>query len=55
MDANTPDLLAAGDDESLVLARYAEQAYLDYAVSVVRGRARPEVSDGHKPVQRRNQ
>ncbi|MGS1116685.1 DNA topoisomerase IV subunit A [Castellaniella sp. UC4442_H9] len=53
MDANTPDLLAAGDDESLVLAQYAEQAYLDYAVSVVRGRALPEVSDGQKPVQRR--
>jgi topoisomerase-4 subunit A len=53
MDANTPDLLAAGDDESLVLARYAEQAYLDYAVSMVRGRALPEVSDGQKPVQRR--
>src|SRR6185312_7605754 len=53
MDANTPDLLAAGDDESLVLAQYAEQAYLDYADSVVRGRALPEVSDGQKPVQRR--
>ncbi|TAN26591.1 MAG: DNA topoisomerase IV subunit A [Castellaniella sp.] len=53
MDANTPDLLVAGDDESLVLAQYAEQAYLDYAVSVVRGRALPEVSDGQKPVQRR--
>ena len=32
---------------------YAEQAYLDYAVSVVRGRALPDVSDGQKPVQRR--
>ncbi|WP_424261805.1 DNA topoisomerase IV subunit A [Castellaniella sp.] len=53
MDANTPDSLVAEDDESLVLGRYAEQAYLDYAVSVVRGRALPEVSDGQKPVQRR--
>lgn len=53
MDANTPDLLLAGDDESLVLGNYAEQAYLDYAVSVVRGRALPEISDGQKPVQRR--
>ena len=44
---------AGGDDDGLVLARYAEQAYLDYAVSVVRGRALPEVSDGQKPVQRR--
>src|SRR5690606_25436291 len=41
------------DDESITLGRYAEQAYLDYAVSVVRGRALPEVSDGQKPVQRR--
>ena len=41
------------DDESITLGWYAEQAYLDYAVSVVRGRALPEVSDGQKPVQRR--
>lgn len=41
------------DDEALVLARYAEQAYLDYAISVVRGRALPDVTDGQKPVQRR--
>src|SRR3546814_18407384 len=40
-----------GDD--ITLAQYAEQAYLDYAVSVVRGRALPEVADGQKPVQRR--
>ncbi|WP_417251201.1 DNA topoisomerase IV subunit A [Castellaniella sp.] len=53
MDANTVDLLTADGDGGLVLARYAEQAYLDYAVSVVRGRALPEVSDGQKPVQRR--
>src|SRR5690625_4521809 len=42
-----------GSDESITLGRYAEQAYLDYAVSVVRGRALPEVTDGQKPVQRR--
>lgn len=52
MDAVTGDFLADAD-ESLILASYAEQAYLDYAVSVVRGRALPEVSDGQKPVQRR--
>lgn len=52
MDLNQTELLDGGDD-SLVLARYAEQAYLDYAVSVVRGRALPEISDGQKPVQRR--
>lgn len=39
--------------EHLSLGLYAEQAYLDYAVSVVRGRALPDVSDGQKPVQRR--
>lgn len=41
------------DDDHITLAQYAEQAYLDYAVSVVRGRALPEVTDGQKPVQRR--
>jgi len=41
------------DGDRLTLARYAEQAYLDYAVSVVRGRALPDVGDGQKPVQRR--
>ncbi len=41
------------DDEALTLARYAERAYLDYAVSVVKGRALPDVCDGQKPVQRR--
>ncbi|MFA5662459.1 DNA topoisomerase IV subunit A [Castellaniella sp.] len=42
-----------GDEEGLMLAHFAEQAYLDYAVSVVRGRALPDVTDGQKPVQRR--
>jgi topoisomerase-4 subunit A len=41
------------NDAAITLARYAEQAYLDYAVSVVRGRALPDVGDGQKPVQRR--
>src|SRR5690606_21113765 len=44
---------APGDDDHITLGRYAEQAYLDYAVSVVRGRALPDVADGQKPVQRR--
>ncbi len=30
-----------------------EQSYIDYAVSVIRGRAIPDVRDGLKPVQRR--
>ncbi|MBI1835391.1 MAG: hypothetical protein HYR92_06525, partial [Burkholderiales bacterium] len=42
-----------GDSESLTLATFAERAYLDYAISVVKGRALPDVSDGQKPVQRR--
>ncbi|NYT37007.1 DNA topoisomerase IV subunit A [Allopusillimonas soli] len=42
-----------GDGDGITLAHYAEQAYLDYAVSVVRGRALPDVTDGQKPVQRR--
>lgn len=42
-----------GDGESLTLSSFAERAYLDYAISVVKGRALPDVSDGQKPVQRR--
>ncbi|MEN9820940.1 MAG: hypothetical protein RL176_843, partial [Pseudomonadota bacterium] len=37
-------------DEALSLGVYAERAYLDYAISVVKGRALPEVADGQKPV-----
>ncbi|HEU4851175.1 MAG TPA: DNA topoisomerase IV subunit A [Telluria sp.] len=45
---------APGDDaEALTLSTFAERAYLDYAISVVKGRALPDVSDGQKPVQRR--
>ncbi|MBC3869163.1 DNA topoisomerase IV subunit A [Undibacterium oligocarboniphilum] len=42
-----------GDGEALTLATFAERAYLDYAISVVKGRALPDVCDGQKPVQRR--
>jgi topoisomerase IV subunit A len=41
------------EGESLELAHYAQQAYLEYALSVVKGRALPDVCDGQKPVQRR--
>ena len=41
------------DDESLPLADFAERSYLEYAMSVVMGRALPDVADGQKPVQRR--
>jgi topoisomerase-4 subunit A len=40
-----------GDDDGL--AAYAQRAYLEYALSVVKGRALPDVCDGQKPVQRR--
>ncbi|MEI8029250.1 MAG: DNA topoisomerase IV subunit A [Comamonadaceae bacterium] len=43
----------AGDDSQLNLATYAQRAYLEYALSVVKGRALPDVCDGQKPVQRR--
>jgi topoisomerase-4 subunit A len=49
-DVSAPD----GDDPNAVaLAEYAERAYLEYALSVVKGRALPDVCDGQKPVQRR--
>ena len=50
-DLFTPDP-PAGDDK-VALAEYAERAYLEYALSVVKGRALPDVCDGQKPVQRR--
>ena len=40
-------------DDALDLGRYAQRAYLEYAMSVVKGRALPDVCDGQKPVQRR--
>jgi len=46
----------SGDPEQgdyLELASYAQRAYLEYALSVVKGRALPDVCDGLKPVQRR--
>jgi topoisomerase-4 subunit A len=43
----------ADADGAVSLANYAERAYLEYALSVVKGRALPDVCDGQKPVQRR--
>ena len=42
-----------GDAAGLDLGSYAQRAYLEYALSVVKGRALPDVADGQKPVQRR--
>ena len=55
MDTINPELPlsgpeAPGEDN---LASYAQRAYLEYALSVVKGRALPDVCDGQKPVQRR--
>ncbi|WP_430422875.1 DNA topoisomerase IV subunit A [Methylibium petroleiphilum] len=44
---------AAAPGDAITLAHYAERAYLEYALSVVKGRALPDVCDGQKPVQRR--
>ena len=44
----------SGDDgQTLTLAHFASHAYLEYAMSVVKGRALPDICDGQKPVQRR--
>ena len=55
MDLVTPGAEAPNpelpDQDSL--AAYAQRAYLEYALSVVKGRALPDVCDGQKPVQRR--
>jgi topoisomerase-4 subunit A len=47
----TPEIPENSD--AITLAHYAERAYLEYALSVVKGRALPDVCDGQKPVQRR--
>lgn len=53
-DTQAPQALAEPEDpNSLTLADYAQTAYLEYALSVVKGRALPDVCDGQKPVQRR--
>ncbi|NCT96405.1 MAG: DNA topoisomerase IV subunit A [Comamonadaceae bacterium] len=53
-DVNTPELpLAPAAEPDDSLAAYAQRAYLEYALSVVKGRALPDVCDGQKPVQRR--
>ena len=50
LDLQQPD---DGGDDQLNLATYAQRAYLEYALSVVKGRALPDACDGQKPVQRR--
>jgi len=55
MDLFTAEI-APGSPESAdqdSLSAYAQRAYLEYALSVVKGRALPDACDGQKPVQRR--
>lgn len=52
-DQSTLELNRDESDDQLNLATYAQRAYLEYALSVVKGRALPDVCDGQKPVQRR--
>jgi topoisomerase IV subunit A len=47
------DLPPDDTEADLNLANFAQRAYLEYALSVVKGRALPDVCDGQKPVQRR--
>ncbi|MEJ0003489.1 MAG: DNA topoisomerase IV subunit A [Pararobbsia sp.] len=53
MEQQDMDFAPPAEGDYLTLGKYAERAYLDYAISVVKGRALPDVSDGQKPVQRR--
>jgi topoisomerase-4 subunit A len=46
-----PGIPESADQDSL--SAYAQRAYLEYALSVVKGRALPDACDGQKPVQRR--
>lgn len=45
--------IPGAEDDASSLGHYAQRAYLQYALSVVKGRALPDVCDGLKPVQRR--
>src|ERR1700749_2859463 len=47
------DTIGGGNIEPRGLEEEMRSAYLDYAMSVIVGRALPDVKDGLKPVQRR--
>jgi DNA gyrase subunit A len=49
---DTPDVRAA-DVETVRIEDEMEQSYIDYAMSVIAGRALPDARDGLKPVHRR--
>jgi DNA gyrase subunit A len=50
---STTDVLSGGNIEPRALEDEMRSAYLDYAMSVIVGRALPDVRDGLKPVHRR--
>ena len=47
------DIIGGGNIEPRALEDEMRSAYLDYAMSVIVGRALPDVRDGLKPVHRR--
>src|ERR687885_2456387 len=49
----TSDIIGGGNIEPRGLEEEMRSSYLDYAMSVIVGRALPDVRDGLKPVQRR--
>jgi DNA gyrase subunit A len=49
----TSDIISGGNIEPRGLEEEMRSSYLDYAMSVIVGRALPDVRDGLKPVQRR--
>src|ERR1700683_4738609 len=49
----TPDTIGGGNIEPRALEEEMRTAYLDYAMSVIVGRALPDARDGLKPVHRR--
>src|SRR3954454_13143420 len=51
--ADCGDVLTGGTIESRLLEEEMRSSYLDYAMSVIVGRALPDVRDGLKPVHRR--
>ena len=55
MDLFAPDAVPSAPEsaDQNSLSAYAQRAYLEYALSVVKGRALPDACDGQKPVQRR--
>jgi DNA gyrase subunit A len=50
---STSDIISGGNIEPRGLEEEMRSSYLDYAMSVIVGRALPDVRDGLKPVQRR--